>query len=186
MRKQLAALVIAGTALAGVVVAPGAEAAPGDTSTTFTLTGGALSVSVPASANLTSSQTINTAVNATSLTGQLGSTTVADSRGQLIATWAASVDGTDFTTGTASASETVVDDNVSYWAGAATFTGVVTPVPGQLTALDAQNLGQSRTAMSGTLGVGNNTATWNPTLIVSVPAGNVAGTYTGTITHSVA
>jgi hypothetical protein len=29
-------------------------------------------------------------------------------------------------------------------------------------------------------------ATWNPTLIVDIPAGAVAGTYTGTITHSVA
>jgi hypothetical protein len=34
--------------------------------------------------------------------------------------------------------------------------------------------------------VGNNTTTWNPTLIVTIPSTAVAGTYTGTVTHSVA
>jgi len=42
------------------------------------------------------------------------------------------------------------------------------------------------TAYSGTALVGANTATWNPTLVVNIPAAAVAGTYTGTVTHSVA
>jgi hypothetical protein len=32
---------------------------------------------------------------------------------------------------------------------------------------------------------GNNVASWTPTITVKIPAGVLAGTYTGTITHSV-
>jgi hypothetical protein len=37
----------------------------------------------------------------------------------------------------------------------------------------------------GTAGVGDNSATWNPTLSVAVPPAAVTGTYTGTLTQSV-
>jgi hypothetical protein len=182
MRKQLAALVIAGTAVAGLAVAPTAQAA--DTNTSFALTGGALSVSVPANATITGAAT---SVGGQALTGALGAVQVTDARGSLVATWTASVDGSDFTTGEGEeAAEIVPDDEIDYWSGAATATtGVVVATPGQALAINAQDLSASRTAMGG-VGVGNNTATWNPTVIVNVPAGNVAGTYTGTITHSVA
>lgn len=185
MRKQLAALAIAGAAIAGVVVAPDAKAAPADTSTSFTLTGGALSVSAPAAATLTGAATN---VLATTVSGQLGATTVTDARGALVASWTASVDGTDFTTGTGDVepAELVADENIDYWSGLATATtGTVVATGGQATGLLAEDMSASRTAMAG-VGVGNNSATWNPTLVVNVPAGNVAGTYTGTITHSVA
>jgi hypothetical protein len=33
--------------------------------------------------------------------------------------------------------------------------------------------------------VGDNTASWNPTVAINVPASAVGGTYTGTLTHSV-
>jgi hypothetical protein len=33
--------------------------------------------------------------------------------------------------------------------------------------------------------VGNNSVTWNPTVLITLPAQAVAGKYTGTITHSV-
>ena len=181
MRKQLAALVLAGTAIAGLAGAPAAHAE--DTVTSFTLTGGALSITVPATATLTGG---NTAITTSDITGQLGNTTVTDARGALVATWTASVTGTEFTTGAGGANRTVPLTNISYWSGAGTGSGIVTPVPGQLTALNAQALTTSRTAMAATVAVGNNTISWNPTLVVTVPAGNVAGTYTGTITHSVA
>jgi hypothetical protein len=82
---------------------------------TFTVTAGALNITVPASVNLGSGAA------ATSLTGQMGPVTVTD-----------------------------------------------------------------RTAFTLTLGVGNNSFTWNPSLIVAIPAAAVAGLYTGTVTHSVA
>lgn len=58
--------------------------------------------------------------------------------------------------------------------------------PGQATAANAVTLSSPATAFRLTLGVGNNSATWDPTLIVAVPAAAVAGLCTGTVTHSVA
>ncbi|MFJ9847707.1 hypothetical protein ACIRYZ_46300 [Kitasatospora sp. NPDC101155] len=58
--------------------------------------------------------------------------------------------------------------------------------PGQATAAQAQSLNVSRTAYSLTGGTGNNSATWNPTLVVAIPASAVNGTHTGTVTHSIA
>jgi len=40
--------------------------------------------------------------------------------------------------------------------------------------------------MSHTTGSGANSVSWNPTLTIAVPSGAVAGTYTGTVVHSVA
>ena len=39
--------------------------------------------------------------------------------------------------------------------------------------------------MAGTSGTGINTASWNPAIVVTVPATAVIGPYTGTITESV-
>ncbi|HZQ86330.1 MAG TPA: hypothetical protein VFA83_15890, partial [Acidimicrobiales bacterium] len=160
------------------VFAPAANAAAGDTIATFTINGGALSISVPAS-------TVNLgSVSAGSLTasGLLGATTVTDNRGALLANWTTTVTSTDFTTGTATTNETVTKANVSYASGASTSTtgtGVFTPT---LVGLPLA------TAQPGALwaGVGVNTATWNPTISFVLSTAQVAGTYTGTINQSVA
>jgi hypothetical protein len=182
MRKQLVALALAGTAAAGLLTAPQANAA--DTTTTFVLTAaGGLSISVPATAELSS----GTATDAGSLTAQLGAVTVSDARGALLGSWTATVASTDFTTGDETAEETITKDEVSYWSGVPTgFTGVGVFTPGQLTGLLAQSLSSSRTAFAATATVGNTSATWNPTLVVTVPSDAVVGTYAGTITHSAA
>jgi hypothetical protein len=163
--------------LATAVPAKGA-----DTTTTFALAAGSLSISAPASKDLGTGSTGSGTVSA-----QLGTVTVTDTRGTLLGTWTASVSSTDFTTGGGTANETVGNGQVTYWSGTATAssgTGVFTP--GQASALNAQTLGASRTAYAGTALVGNNSVSWNPTVTVNVPAAAVAGTYTGTITHSVA
>ncbi|WP_206671123.1 hypothetical protein [Streptomyces sp. CB01881] len=164
-----------------IAVAGVASAAPGDTTVTFSVSGGALSVSVPTSAGLGS------ALPGNSVSGQLGNVTVTDSRALLSAAWTASVVSTSFTTGAGTPAETIPASAVSYWSGTATATtGTGTFTPGQATAGQAQTLGTSRTAYTLSAGVGNNSATWNPTLVVAIPAGAVNGTYTGTVTHSVA
>jgi hypothetical protein len=182
MRKQLVALAIAGTAAAGFLVTPSAHAA--DTTTTFVLTAaGGLSISVPGTAQLSA----GTATDAGTLTAQLGSVSVTDARGALLGSWTATVSSTDFTTGDETEDETIVKDDVSYWSGAPTgFTGVGVFTPGQLTGLLAQPLSSSRTAFAATATVGNTSATWNPTLVITVPTDAVVGTYAGTITHSAA
>jgi hypothetical protein len=176
-------LALAAGTIALVVTAPVAAhaATSGDTTVTFTVTAGALSITVPASVDLGSGPPGGT------ITGNMGPVTVTDQRGALTAAWTATVSSTDFTTGGGTPAETISKSNVSYWSGPATATtGVGVFTPGQLTALLAQSLSVPRTAFTLTLGVGNNSATWNPSLIVNVPAGAVAGTYTGTVTHSVA
>ncbi len=170
------------TAIAIVVPFASANAAPtGDTTVTFTVNGGTLDISVPATANL------GAATAGVDLTGQLGPVTVTDARALLDASWSASAISTDFTTGGGTTAETVSATDVSYWSGAATATtGNGTFNPGQATAADAVAIDTSKTAFDHAGGSGSNSAAWNPTLDIAVPAAVVAGTYTGTITQSVA
>jgi hypothetical protein len=176
IRYSLAAAAATVLAAAGV-----ASAAPGDTTVTFSVTGGALAVSVPSSAALGSG------LPGSSISGQLGSVTVTDSRALLNAHWTASVTSTSFTTGAGTAAETIPTSAVSYWSGnASSTTGLGTFTPGQTTAGDKQTLDASRTAHGLATGTGNNSATWNPTLVIAIPNSAVNGTYTGTVTHSIA
>lgn len=143
------------------------------TTGTFTIAGGALTVSVPASAALS-----NAGTGAVSVTGALGTVTVTDNRGST-AGWVASTSSSSFT-GTGLSN--IANSAVTYAPGLVTaFSGVVTPVPGLGGAM-----GAPQTAFSGTVAVGNNAVSWNPTVTVALPSSVLAGTYTGTVTHSVA
>ncbi|MCU7827134.1 hypothetical protein [Kitasatospora sp. DSM 101779] len=141
---------------------------------------GTLSISLPATAALGSAAPGGT------LSAALGSVTVSDQRGVASSTWAATVSATNFTTGAGAPAQTITTANVSYWSGQATnVNGTVVVTPGQSDAAAKQALSASRTAFSST-GNGNSSASWTPTAVVTIPAAAVAGTYTGTITHSVA
>jgi hypothetical protein len=181
LRNKLLAAAVSGIALAAVVAGP-AHAAT--TTTTFTLTGAGLSISAPASANLSAS----TNIGSVSLGSALGTVTVTDARGGLLGSWTAAVSSTDFVTNAQSSSNTITKANVSYWSGVATVTAgqVAVPVGQQLTALNAVALSSQQNAVLTSGVTGNAVVTWNPTLSITVPADVVAGTYTGTITHSVA
>ncbi|MFC5637813.1 hypothetical protein [Streptomyces bullii] len=94
---------------------------------------------------------------------------------------------TDLTTPGGGADRQISRSQLSYWSGPATRTsGPGTRLPGQLTSAQAQSLNVPRTAFAKTSGSGNNTTAWRPTLIIAIPATAVGGTYTGTVTHSVA
>lgn len=181
MRKALA-LGTAAASLSGLVLAGPASAAPGDTVATFTLTGNAsgLSVSVPSGTNASPVNLGSAATGATTVSGQLGSVTVTDTRGSLVAAWTASATTTAFTTGGASANETVALARIAYSSGTGTAAtgqvGAMTPGVGT---------GAAPVTMVWA-GVGNNTVTFNPTLSFTLLPSQVAGTYTGTVTHSVA
>ncbi|HEX2699177.1 MAG TPA: hypothetical protein VHM89_03105 [Acidimicrobiales bacterium] len=185
-RRTLATIALStGLAVASAagLAIPARAAVTGDTTTTFTLSGGLLSITVPASKALGSVAT----GSASTAAAQLGTVAVGDARGTLLGTWTASVSSTAFTTGAATANETIANSNADYWSGAATATtGTGVFLPGQATALAKVTLGSSRTAFSASALVGNNTASWNPTVNVNIPSAAVAGDYTGTITHSVA
>lgn len=142
-----------------------------------------LSISVPASASLGSGP-----AGSGTRTAQLGVITVTDTA-ILTPGFTATVASTTFVTGGGSANETIGLANVSYWSGAATSASggtLLVPVPGQATSANKVVLTSSRTAFSASAATGGITVKWNPTLIVTIPASSVVGTYTGTITHSVA
>lgn len=143
--------------------------------------GAALAISVPSTANLGSAPT-----GAGARSAQLGTVTVTAS-GLVLPSFTATVSATNFTTGGATAAETVAKASISYWSGPVTASsGAQSPVPGQLTALQAQALSVPRTAFASTGLVLSISTSWNPTIVINIPAAIVAGTYTGTITHSVA
>jgi hypothetical protein len=117
---------------------------------------------------------------------RIGVVEVRDERAIARATWTATV------VASASAPTTGPDDEIGagrvrYWSGPAVSTaGHGRFVPGQPTADDAVPLDRPRTAFSKTSGNGTNSARWSPTVVVEIPPEAVRGTYTGTMTHSVA
>lgn len=153
---------------------PQAHAArgPGDPSTTitFTVTSGALTLSVPVAANLGSG------APGTSIGAPIGPCTVTDNRALLSASWTVTASQTDFANGT----QTIPATDATYVVGAVTTTGIITVTPTDITLSNTAQI-----VLTGSAGVGDNTATWNPAVTVAVPAAAVAGTYTGTLTQSV-
>jgi hypothetical protein len=168
LRLQLALGAAAAIALVSGVAIP----ASADTHTTFTLTGGgSLAVSDQATATLTDAQH-----GAPVISGQLGSFTVTDSRGG-VAGWTVSAASTAFSGSLGGASSTGVD----YTGGVVDSTGTSTVANGATTALGVTPVG-----VLGASGVsGDNTATWNPTIDVAMPASALADDYSGTLTTSV-
>lgn len=171
-RSKLAALALSsGLAVAGFAgIAGPAHAA--DTATTFAITGGALSLSVPATANLGA-----VATGTLVASGQLGPVTVADTRGALVNSWATTVTSSAFVTGIGTAPHMVVTEpDVAYLSGPSTaHTGLGTFVPG------VKAPAPLYTGLAG-----NSSTTWDPTITMTLLSSQVAGTYTGIVTHSVA
>jgi hypothetical protein len=167
----------------GLGAAP-AVAAPTDTTTqTFELLAGTLDVEAPATADTGSGSPGG------SVSGQLGSTTVTDGRASADASWTSTVASANFQTGAGLPSETILATEVDYWSGPAiATTGDGTFTPGQVNAAAAEALDNvdPLIAFTHTGGTGNNTASWNPTVVINVPLNGQAGVYTGTVTHSVA
>ncbi|MDR8413997.1 hypothetical protein MTP10_35370 [Nonomuraea sp. 3-1Str] len=193
MSKSRLGIVLTGAAslAAALTVAPAAQATTCPASTTcsttvtFTVTAASgLTITVP-----TSQVNVGSGTPGTQISGSLGTVTVTDQRAALNATWVASAVAATggFTTGGGTTAETIPTSAVLYWSGPATATtGTGTLVPGQINAAAAQSLDVSRTAFSKTSGSGDNSAAWNPTIVINVPSQAVAGTYTGTVNHSVA
>jgi hypothetical protein len=166
----LGSLAVAGTMLA--VLPAGAAMADdtGDTTATFTLSGGSLDVTPSLNAGLT-----NGTPGVASVSGSLGALGVSDSRGS-IAGWVVSAASSTFVDGAGS-----VSTGVSYDSGDATAaTGNVTIASQGLTSITT-----GAPVATGTLASGNNTASFTPTLTVALPASALAGDYSGTVTTSV-
>ena len=166
-----------------------------NTTATFTISSGALTITVPNSTvNLGSTSTGN-GVTPTTFAGNLGNTTVTDQRGNLSAIWTVSVTSSDFKTGTAfsgtcttdCAPQTVTASNIIYDSVTNVLTNTSTGTGAFTVATTASGLDNTTGATGGSwLGVGVNSATWNPHLLFTLQPSQAAGLYTGTITQSVA
>jgi hypothetical protein len=147
------------------------------TPATFTVTGGALSITAPTGSVSLGSQVASS--SASTISGQLGTVTVSDQRGGPT-TWIASVISTSFVQTPDNSCPANPASNVSYAAGVITFTGTAGGA-----AVAAPNLtGVSPVVNGTTAGIG--TASWNPTISLQVPVNFAPGIYVATITHSVA
>ncbi len=205
MRKSwgvaIGAAAVALTALApGVALAAPAQPTPpaspnGDTSTTFVVgPSGVLQVSAPISVDLTTDPTtgvLTPVLPGATITANLGTVTVTDLRSLTGATWTAQVSSTDFTTPGGSTNETIPASDVGYDPGTlTTLFGTVTLAGTPILATSTTNptgpgLSDTPATVVSATGIdGDNQASWNPVITVEVPGTAVAGTYTGTITHS--
>lgn len=157
----------------------GADAGADETAAsaaTVTLEGGGLSISAPVDAGNLGTQ--SNGVGAITISGQLGQVQVADSRGAPAGSgWTATAISTAFTQ---TAGPSIGAASVGYTAGVITKVGTAT-----YTANDPADLTGVSAVVTATAITGNNTASWNPTIHVAVTGGMPAGTYLGTITHSV-
>jgi hypothetical protein len=176
MRRITSLVAATGLALAAVAATAGPALAAGSatTPTSFQVNAGALSISAPASVTFAA-----VTAGATTVGGQIGNVTVTDNRGLLIGLWTATVTSTDFV----STNTTIPAANINYSAGTASTTGNIS-----LNAPGAGPLSNSTalTAQSSISLLGSGTATWNPTLAITIPLSATAGTYVATLTHSVA
>ncbi|MFE0457831.1 hypothetical protein ACFW1A_01055 [Kitasatospora sp. NPDC058965] len=166
-------LSVAAAAAVLALVQPGIAAANGDPSTTvtFTVTTGALSLSVPASA------TLGSGAPGTTISAPIGACTVTDDRALLSASWTVTAAETDFANG----QSTIPAAHATYSVGTVTTTGTITATTTNVTLTNS-----AQTVLTGSAGVGDNTASWDPTIAVNVPVSAIGGTYTGTLTQSVA
>jgi hypothetical protein len=149
----------------------------GPTTATVTVTGGSLSITVPADAGNLGTRA-NTVLGGT-ISGSLGQVRVDDARSAAAGSgWVASVISTAFTP---PSGPTIGAAAVGYTAGTITKLGTAT-----FTANDPPDLTGAVPAVTASGITGDNSATWNPTINVTVGGGKAAGVYSGTITHSVA
>ena len=156
------------------VAGPASAAEP--TSATVTVTGGALTITVPADAG--SLGTRPNSVQGGTISGVLGQVQVNDARSATAGSgWVASVIATAFTPPSGPA---IAASAVSYNAGTIVKVGTAT-----YTANNPPNLTGVAPAVTATGITGDNSATWNPTISVLVPGGTAANVYSATITHSV-
>jgi hypothetical protein len=187
MRKIIAAPLVAGLLGFAALAAPLAASAqtstdpsaPPETTTTFTLVGpdgGTLAITAGTAADLTTSAAV--AAGSPTVEGSLGDVTVTDNRANEVG-WSTSVTSTEFVNGTYNSFK-IPTSEVAYDAGEISPTGDVSVTPGS-GPLDSDPLVMPAATTEAT---GVNSATWSPTVTVTLPSNAVAGIYTATITHS--
>lgn len=173
--RALATMVVASALIVGVAF-PASAAMSAATPVGVTITGGVLAITAPEAAVGLGTQA--NAVGGSSLSGALGVVQVTDARSAPAGSgWVASVIATALTP---TAGPTIGAAQLGYTVGPITQVGTAT-----YTANDPENLTGVTPAVTASGITGDNSASWNPMINIAIPGGMAAGTYTGTITHSV-
>lgn len=147
-----------------------------DTPVSVTLTGGALSITVPTSSINLGHHVIT--VDEGTISGSLGEVQVLDARSAAAGSgWVASVISTALTP---PSGPTIGAAEIGYTVGTITKVGTATYVANNPVALTGTVAAVTATGITGC-----NSATWDPTINVTVAGGMAAAVYSGTITHSV-
>jgi hypothetical protein len=177
MRKSsFAALALVGSAaLVGGVVTPAIAA---DTTSTVAVSGGTLTIGAPGTSVLTN---ITSSSSEQEATATLTDVSVIDDRAST-AGWTASVALSAFTTPEGTPGSVIPPETAVYTPAAAVVTVSPTTVVTPTTATD---LSTTKAVQSTVGGTSSNTATWDATLTVKVPALALANDYTATLTHSI-
>lgn len=175
-RSIVAASLVVGAVTALACPVPASADQSGTTPVTLSVTSGTLDITVPTGP--VSLGSVSTGSTSQTVSQQLGNVAVTDSRGGTTG-WVTTANGTDFT-GPQNISVSAPGSS-SYDTPAATVTGAATVTASSLNPLYPPGPVQTATNVSG-----NNAAVWNPTISVTIPANALAGTYSSTITHSVA
>jgi hypothetical protein len=181
------AVIVAALATTGASPAMAATPNP-DTSVTFTVTSGALTIDAPIGVALAGA-TVDTvtapSLPGSTISGTMGDTTVVDNRAAIDASWTATVAESNFAT-TVGPLETIpAAGNTTYDPGTITGgTGDTTTV-GDATGTVPFALTNAAVAVVTNTGSGDNTAVWDATIAVAIPATAVVGAYTGTLVTSV-
>lgn len=178
VRNKVLGVGLAASALVAAGLAGPAGAADDTTTVTFTLSVGALSITAP---ETTDFGTLTYGTIST-VGGQLGAVTVTDNRGGLAQTWAASAASSNFTE---SGGGSIPATSVLYSTGTLTATNVTAVSATSSGALALALPASAVPVVTATLGSPSNSTSWNPTLTIPVTATTPAGSYSGTITHSV-
>ena len=169
---------------ASATPARGLAGSPGggdpDTTVTFSVNVGGLTMTAPGSADLGAGDP------GTTITGTLAGTSgvdtvVTDLRATLGGSWTATASSTDWTTGAGPTLSTIPATQATYDPGTITSTGTSTADTG---GTPITLSGTPQDVVTATV-TGNNTATWNPTIAVAVPDAAVGGAYSATLTQSV-
>ena len=136
---------------------------------------GGLSINVPVLGNLGSLASPDTV---TATTAQLDTVTVTDTRRiTLVRGWSANAISTDLLSGL----DTLTASTIGYSAGMPTIgSGAASVTENTRTSLQVQAPVNSATTTTG-----NHVVSWRPTITITLKDGQLAGTYFGTMTHSV-
>ena len=178
---RIIAIVGATAVLFSAMTLPASAATSGGTPVTTAVTGGVLSITVP-----TASVPLGAAIpGASTPSTALGNIVVSDTRAGKLG-WVATALVGNLTSSTVTSSgaifATIPAANVAYTATTAAVTGTAT-----VTATSPASIAAAAAVQTATAVKGNNTATWNPTIVVTMPADALAAAdYVATITHSVA